>query len=105
MAALHELERSTPVRAVQFLRRLLHLGVAPRELALGDRDELGGGVGDPLERELAQQRAFADRVTDERAVARELAVARLQRLVQRAERCVSGLVGGFYPPREQDRKS
>ena len=48
-------------------------------------DELGRRVGDPLVAQLAQQRGFADRVADERAVAAALAYLLAQRDLERVE--------------------
>src|SRR4029077_11520835 len=100
---LHELQGLGPVvAAAQLARRLFHALLAPRELALRDRDQLLGRVRDHLPRELRLQALASDRRPHEalrpllllaRLVAQEGAVA-LELLV----RILPGLV---RPPREQ----
>ena len=101
---LHLLERRLPVVAEAHLaRRLLHLGLAPGELALGDREQLLGRVGDHLGAELgaSASRPIGVPTIGSSSPGRMPSDALAQQLAIRVERRAALLVGSLGPPREQ----
>ncbi len=68
---LHRLERLHPVVAEpQLARRLLHLGFAPRVLAVADFDQLLRRVRDHLARKVLQESFAPDRISHDLVVGR-----------------------------------
>jgi hypothetical protein len=93
--------RLPPVVEAQRLGRLVHLGVAPLELAVRDLDELLWRVGDHLVGELAEQRLATDRIADQRLVVDALDQLLADRLRVAFERRVRLRVRLSGPPAEQ----
>src|SRR5690606_15276132 len=101
----HVIERGLPIGVETELGRdLLHLSLAPCELAPADLEKLFGGIGNSLGLERANEGLPTDRIPDERripalliAIAREL-LSQIPRVA--LERPLRLLVGLLRPPGE-----